>query len=249
MLLLKCWESLLIEKSDFFLCFISFLYFTFLHYLKRCFKRKFYLIRKSLSWANSQWFGFSTAQSRKTETEIHQHQSCVKKPNRETRSWRTFDSPSTIPHAVFLPRTRLPFTWYSLSLPTTAKGIASCEQRHLNMVQCTEEIYARFMRWNKCTTRPSALAFCLGDSLHVCERGWVKAEYQRFILMPRKKIARQISRETKKATYSDFIVVTLVFHVIIKLFLWVKFNPAHLQLLPYLECRQKQGKMNLKKKH
>lgn len=66
--------------------------------------------------------------------------------------------------------------------------------------------------------------------------------------MPRKKIARQISRETKNtATYSDFIVVTLVFHVIIKLFLWVKFNPAHLQLLPYLECKQKQGKMDKKK--
>lgn len=167
-----------------------------------------------------------------------------KKPNRETRSWRAFDSPSTIPHAVFLPRTRLPFTWYSLSLPTTAKGIASCEQRHLNMVQCTEESYARFMRWNKCTTCPSALAFCLEDSLHVCERGWVKAEYH--------SNAKEENRSTniawdKKATYSDFIVVTLVFHVIIKLFLWVKFNPAHLQLLPYLECRQKQGKMNKKK--
>lgn len=31
-----------------------------------------------------------------------------------------------IPQGVFLPRTLLPFTWYSLSLPTTAKGMLSC---------------------------------------------------------------------------------------------------------------------------
>lgn len=34
--------------------------------------------------------------------------------------------PSMIPQGVFLPRTLLPFTWYSLSLPTTAKGMLSC---------------------------------------------------------------------------------------------------------------------------
>ena len=32
-----------------------------------------------------------------------------------------------MPHAVFRPRTRLPLTWYSLSLPTTAKGMTSCK--------------------------------------------------------------------------------------------------------------------------
>lgn len=34
--------------------------------------------------------------------------------------------PSMVPHFVFLPRILLPFTWYSRSLPTTAKGIISC---------------------------------------------------------------------------------------------------------------------------
>lgn len=42
-------------------------------------------------------------------------------------------APSTIPQAVFLPRTRFPLTWYSLSLPTTAKGIASYVQKHVTM--------------------------------------------------------------------------------------------------------------------
>ena len=79
-------------------------------------------------------------------------------------------SPSTIPHAVFLPRTRLPFTWYSLSLPTTAKGIASFGQRHFNMVQCTDESCIRFMRWNKYTTCPSALTFCLEEAVRECDR-------------------------------------------------------------------------------
>lgn len=37
------------------------------------------------------------------------------------------------------------------------------------------------------------------------------------------------------STYSDLIIVTLVLHVLIKLFLWVKLNPSHLQLLPYLQ--------------
>lgn len=39
---------------------------------------------------------------------------------------RPRQQPSTIPHGVFLPRIRFPFTWYSLSLPTTAKGMVSC---------------------------------------------------------------------------------------------------------------------------
>lgn len=44
-----------------------------------------------------------------------------------------------VPHFVFLPRILLPFTWYSWSLPTTAKGIISCRvhtckqrQTHMN---------------------------------------------------------------------------------------------------------------------
>lgn len=44
---------------------------------------------------------------------------------------RYIELPSMIPQGVFLPRTRLPSTWYSLSLPTTAKGMLSCWQtRH-----------------------------------------------------------------------------------------------------------------------
>lgn len=31
-----------------------------------------------------------------------------------------------VPHFVFLPSSLLPLTWYSWSLPTTAKGIISC---------------------------------------------------------------------------------------------------------------------------
>lgn len=34
--------------------------------------------------------------------------------------------PSMVPHFVFLPRILFPFTWYSWSLPTTAKGVISC---------------------------------------------------------------------------------------------------------------------------
>lgn len=34
-------------------------------------------------------------------------------------------SPSMIPHFVFLPKTLFPFTWCSLSVPTTAKGMFS----------------------------------------------------------------------------------------------------------------------------
>lgn len=33
-----------------------------------------------------------------------------------------------VPHLVFLPSSLLPLTWYSWSLPTTAKGIISCSQ-------------------------------------------------------------------------------------------------------------------------
>lgn len=86
-----------------------------------------------------------------------------------------YHTPSTIPHAVFLPRTRLPFTWYSLSLPTTAKGIASYGQRHFTMVQCTKESRAGSMRWNKYPTCPSALTFCL-ECVSVWEIGssWVE---------------------------------------------------------------------------
>ena len=36
--------------------------------------------------------------------------------------------PSMVPHLVFLPSSLLPLTWYSWSLPTTAKGIISCSQ-------------------------------------------------------------------------------------------------------------------------
>lgn len=49
----------------------------------------------------------------------------------ETKGGGPGHQPSTTPHAVFLPRTRLALTWYSLSLPTTANGIASCGHKHV----------------------------------------------------------------------------------------------------------------------
>lgn len=41
--------------------------------------------------------------------------------------------------------------------------------------------------------------------------------------------------EEKKATYSYLIIVALVLHVLIKLFLRVKFNSSHFQFLSYLQ--------------
>lgn len=49
--------------------------------------------------------------------------------------------PSMVPHFVFLPKIRLPFTWYSWSLPTTAKGIISCWAHTCkHMLKCTKSI-------------------------------------------------------------------------------------------------------------
>lgn len=42
-----------------------------------------------------------------------------------------------------------------------------------------------------------------------------------------------------RSTYSDLVIVALVLHVLIELLLWVKLDPAHLQLLPYLQHKPK----------
>lgn len=136
------------------------------------------------------------------------------------RKERPHHSPSTIPQGVFLPRTLLLFTWYSLSLPTTAKGITSFGQSHFNMIQCAEQCYARFV---------------IGKQIkHATERkNWSTC------LERRKERDKQWRNRTgtkqNRATYSDLVIVTLVLHVLIKLFLGVKLNPAHLQFLPYLQ--------------
>lgn len=142
---------------------------------------------------------------------------------------RLYHLPSTIPHAVFLPRTRLPFTWYSLSLPTTAKGIASYGQKHFNTDQCTSK-GCNFMRRNKHRICPSALTFCIEDAGHKSERLWATLSHG-----TGQNHAINVYERTKRTTYSDFIIFALVLHVIIKLFLRVKLNPARLQLLPYLQ--------------
>lgn len=82
-------------------------------------------------------------------------------------SFQQQHSPSTIPHAVFLPRTRFPFTWYSLSLPTTAKGIVSCGGTYFNTTQQTGENCPRFMGWNKYITCPTALTSLQEDAVMV----------------------------------------------------------------------------------
>lgn len=47
-------------------------------------------------------------------------------------------------------------------------------------------------------------------------------------------------QKTNESTpYSDLIVVALVLHVLIKFFLGVKLNAAHLQLLPHLQHKPK----------
>ncbi len=42
-----------------------------------------------------------------------------------------------------------------------------------------------------------------------------------------------------RTAYSDLVIVALVLHVLVKLFLRVKLNPTHLQLLPYLQHKTK----------
>lgn len=61
---------------------------------------------------------------------------------------RTRALPSMVPHFVFLPRILLPFTWYSWSLPTTAKGIISCwvhmckhKHTHTKSLKCNQWIF------------------------------------------------------------------------------------------------------------
>ncbi len=51
-----------------------------------------------------------------------------------------------------------------------------------------------------------------------------------------------ICARKKRATYSDLVIVALVLHVLIKLFLRVKLNPAHLKFLPYLQHKTMSGK-------
>lgn len=58
----------------------------------------------------------------------------------------------------------------------------------------------------------------------------------------RSKIRTNACERKNRATYSDFVIVALVLHVLIKLFLRVKLDPAHLQLLPYLQHNTKAWK-------
>lgn len=47
------------------------------------------------------------------------------------------------------------------------------------------------------------------------------------------------NKPNESTPYSDLIVVALVLHVLIKFFLGVKLNAAHLQLLPHLRHKPK----------
>ena len=49
-----------------------------------------------------------------------------------------------------------------------------------------------------------------------------------------------------RTTYSDLVIVTLVLHVLIKLFLWVKLDPHNLQLFSYLKSNTKLGNKQTK---
>lgn len=111
--------------------------------------------------------------------------------------------PSMIPQGVFLPRTLLPFTWYSLSLPTTAKGMLSCwtgtetQTRHTCTViflwpegpraeyLALKHTFLRLIQWYYWRQEQGSLrrtldwqSEVLGPSLNVPLRGWLTSVSQ-----------------------------------------------------------------------
>lgn len=104
---------------------------------------------------------------------------------------------------------------------------------YFNTVHCTEESRTRFIRRSKSTTFAQS-----------SEWGWESqsgSSWERLSLLTRRKNLGTTAWVRKnRTTYSDLVIVTLVLHVLIKLFLWVKLDPAHLQLLFHLQQNTEQ---------
>lgn len=59
------------------------------------------------------------------------------------------------------------------------------------------------------------------------------------LVFGKKNDGTNVCERKNRATYSDLVIVALVLHVLIKFFLGVILNPAHLQFLPYLQHKTK----------
>lgn len=130
--------------------------------------------------------------------------------------------PSMVPHFVFLPKIRLPFTWYSWSLPTTAKGIISCWAHTCkHMLKCTKSIIYPMISSRSCCG-----CFPLLEQI----------DNQSFLFSQKKKHSKHLGTNGFPAvwTYPDFVIDQPVLCILIKLLLRVNINPIGSQLFPDL---------------
>lgn len=148
-----------------------------------------------------------------------------------------------VPHFVFLPRMRLPFTWYSWSLPTTANGIISCRAHarthtHKNTFTCNYNqwrigpVTNWYFYYGAGKQRPDIPE--QPSTKRLRQSVWASAGcccYARLHRSP--------------WTHPYFVIDQPVVCVLVELFLRVNIDAVGPQLFPDLQIKQQKGNVKL----